>query len=86
MKIISPPAAARGIVSIMPPPSVPGCLSGRRWSSARAILPKFTADIKLLETVLGEDFSDWTAPRDRSGNMVGARAAGQAQAENGFRR
>jgi sulfotransferase family protein len=55
------------------------------WEQRQAILPKFTADIKLLETVLGEDFSDWTAPRDRSGNMVGARQADQAQAKNGFR-
>jgi Sulfotransferase family len=55
------------------------------WGQRQAILPKFTADIKLLETVLGEDFSDWTAPRDRSGNMVGARQADQAQAKNGFR-
>jgi hypothetical protein len=56
------------------------------WEQRQAILPKFTADIKLLETVLGEDFSDWTAPRDRSGSMVGARQAGQTQAKNGFRR
>jgi Sulfotransferase family len=56
------------------------------WEQRQAILPKFTADIKLLETVLGEDFSDWVAPRDRSGNMVGARPPGQAQAKNGFRR
>jgi hypothetical protein len=56
------------------------------WEQRQAILPKFTTDIKLLETVLGEDFSDWLAPRDRSGNMVGARPPGQAQAKNGFRR
>ena len=56
------------------------------WEQRQAILPKFTADIKLLETVLGEDFSDWRAPRDRSGSMVGARPPGQAQAKNGFRR
>ena len=56
------------------------------WEQRQAILPKFTADIKLLEAVLDEDFSDWTAPRDRSGNMVGARQVGQAQAKNGFRR
>jgi hypothetical protein len=56
------------------------------WEQRQAILPKFTADIKLLGTVLGEDFSDWLAPRDRSGNMVGARPPGQAQAKNGFRR
>jgi hypothetical protein len=56
------------------------------WQQREALLPKFTADIKKLETVLGEDFSDWLAPRDRSGNMVGSRPAGQAQAKNGFRR
>ena len=56
------------------------------WEQRQAVLPKFTADIKLLESVLDEDFSDWTAPRDRSGNMVGARQAGQAQAKNGVRR
>jgi Sulfotransferase family len=56
------------------------------WEQRQAILPKFTADIKLLESVLDEDFSDWTAPRDRSGNMIGARRAGQAQAKNGVRR
>jgi len=56
------------------------------WEQRQAILPKFTADIKLLETVLGEDFSDWIAPRGRSGNMVGARRADQDQAKNGFRR
>jgi hypothetical protein len=56
------------------------------WEQRQAVLPGFTADIRLLETVLGEDFSDWTAPRDRSGNMIGARQVGQAQAKNGFRR
>ena len=49
----------------------------------QALLPAFTADIRLLERLLGEDFSDWTAPRERSGGMVGARPAGQAQARNG---
>ena len=56
------------------------------WEQRQAVLPRFTADIRLLETVLEEDFSDWTAPRDRSGNMVGARQPGQGQAKNGFRR
>ena len=37
-----------------------------------------------LETVLGEDFSDWLAPRDRSGGLVGARPVGKGQAKNGF--
>jgi hypothetical protein len=56
------------------------------WEQRQAILPTFTADITLLESVLDEDFSDWVAPRDRSGNMVGARRLGQGQAKNGFRR
>ena len=54
------------------------------WEQRQAMLPKFAADIRLLETVLGEDFSDWLAPRDRSGDMVGARPVGQSQAKNGF--
>jgi hypothetical protein len=48
-----------------------------------ALLPAFRQDIQLLEEVLGEDFSDWLAPRDRSGNMVGARLPGHGQARNG---
>jgi hypothetical protein len=48
-----------------------------------ALIPVFETDIRLLEELLGEDFSDWLAPRDRSGNMVGARQPGQAQARNG---
>jgi hypothetical protein len=57
-----------------------------QWEQREALLPRFTADIRHLEGLLGEDFSDWLAPRDRSGNMVGSRPAGQAQAKNGFRR
>lgn len=56
------------------------------WEQRQALLPRFADDIRLLETVLGEDFGDWLAPRDRSGGMVGARPAGQAQAKNGVRR
>ena len=53
------------------------------WAQRNALIPAFEADVRLLEQVLGEDFSDWLAPRDRSGNMVGARRPGQAQARNG---
>lgn len=53
------------------------------WQQRQALLPGFTDDIRLLERLLGEDFSDWTAPRERSGGMVGARPAGQGQAKNG---
>jgi Sulfotransferase family len=56
------------------------------WEQRQALLPRFEDDVKLLASLLGEDFSDWLAPRDRSGNMVGSRQAGQGQAKNGFRR
>ena len=56
------------------------------WEQRQALLPMFTDDIRLLEELLGEDFGDWTAPRERSGGMVGARPAGQGQAKNGRRR
>ncbi|HVT68703.1 MAG TPA: sulfotransferase [Trebonia sp.] len=56
------------------------------WAQRQALLPAFTDDIRLLESLLGEDFGDWLAPRDRSGNMVGIRPPGQSQAKNGFRR
>ena len=56
------------------------------WDQRQALLPRFEDDVRLLGALLGEDFSDWLAPRDRSGNMVGSRPAGQAQAKNGFRR
>jgi hypothetical protein len=54
------------------------------WEQRQALLPAFADDVKLLETVLGEDFSDWLAPRDRSGGLVGARPVGKSQAKNGF--
>jgi Sulfotransferase family len=53
------------------------------WEQRQALLPRFADDIRLLERVLGEDFSDWLAPRSRSGGLVGARPPGQAQARNG---
>jgi hypothetical protein len=53
------------------------------WDQRQALLPKFTEDVRLLEDLLGEDFGDWLAPRERSGGMVGARPAGQGQAKNG---
>jgi hypothetical protein len=48
-----------------------------------ALLPRFEADIRLLESVTGEDFGDWLAPRGDSGGLVGARPTGQRQARNG---
>ena len=53
------------------------------WQEREALLPQFEADIGLLETVTGEDFSDWLRPRGDSGGLVGARPAGQRQARNG---
>jgi hypothetical protein len=53
------------------------------WEQRSALLPRFEADIRLLESLTGEDFSDWLAPRGESGGLVGARPAGQAQARNG---
>jgi hypothetical protein len=56
------------------------------WEQRQAMLPKFEDDIKMLEKLLGEEFADWLAPRERSGGMVGARPAGQGQAKNGRRK
>jgi hypothetical protein len=56
------------------------------WEQRRALLPRFESDIRLLESVTGEDFSDWLAPRGDSGGLVGARPAGQRQARNGLPR
>lgn len=53
------------------------------WEQRQALLPAFEADIRLLESLLGEDFSDWLAPRGDSGGLVGARPSGQRQARNG---
>ncbi len=53
------------------------------WEQRQALIPRFEADIRLLEKVTGEDFSDWLLPRDKSGGLVGSRPAGQRQARNG---
>jgi hypothetical protein len=53
------------------------------WEQRQALLPRFEADIRLLESVTGEDFGDWLAPRGDSGGLVGARPTGQRQARNG---
>jgi hypothetical protein len=53
------------------------------WEQRQALIPRFEADIRLLETVTGEDFGDWRQPRGDSGGLVGARPAGQRQARNG---
>jgi hypothetical protein len=55
------------------------------WAERQALIPRFEDDIALLERLLGEDFSDWVEPRDRSGGLVGARPPGQGQAKNGRR-
>ncbi len=53
------------------------------WQQRQELIPRFEADLLHLERVIGGDFSDWRAPRDRSGGMVGARPEGQSQARNG---
>jgi hypothetical protein len=53
------------------------------WEQRQALLPRFQSDIKLLASIVGDDFSDWLAPRERSGGMVGSRPSGQGQARNG---
>jgi hypothetical protein len=53
------------------------------WAQRQALIPRFQADVRLLESLTGEDFSDWLVPRDDSGGRVGARRAGQMQARNG---
>ncbi len=53
------------------------------WDQRQALIPQFDADIRLLEVITGEDFSDWLQPRGDSGGLVGARPAGQRQARNG---
>jgi hypothetical protein len=53
------------------------------WEQRKALIPRFEADIRLLELLTGEDFSDWLQPRGESGGLVGARPSGQQQARNG---
>ena len=53
------------------------------WQQRQELIPRFEADLERLGRVLGADFSDWRAPRDRSGGLVGARPEGQSQARNG---
>lgn len=53
------------------------------WSERQVLLPRFDADIGLLESLTGQEFSDWRMPRGDSGGLVGARPAGQRQARNG---
>jgi hypothetical protein len=53
------------------------------WEERQALIPRFEADIALLESVTGQEFGDWLAPRGDSGGLVGARPSGQRQARNG---
>ena len=53
------------------------------WQQRQALLPKFEADIRLLEVITGDDYSDWLLPRGDSGGLVGVRPTGQRQARNG---
>jgi hypothetical protein len=56
------------------------------WEQRQALIPRFEDDIRLLEVITGDDFSDWLQPRGDSGGLVGARPAGQRQARNGLPR
>jgi hypothetical protein len=53
------------------------------WEQRQTLLPRFEADVRLLQIITGEDFSGWLQPRGDSGGLVGARPAGQRQARNG---
>jgi hypothetical protein len=53
------------------------------WEERQALIPRFEADVRLLEALTGQDFSDWLMPRGDSGGLVGARPSGQRQARNG---
>jgi hypothetical protein len=53
------------------------------WADRQALLPRVEPDIRLLEKILDADFSDWLAPREKSGGQVGDRPVGQSQARNG---
>jgi hypothetical protein len=53
------------------------------WEQRQALIPRFEADIRLLEDMTGDDYRTWLAPRFDSGGLVGARPAGQRQARNG---
>jgi Sulfotransferase family len=62
------------------PPRRPLTLGQRQ-----TLIGRFEADIRLLESVTGGDFSDWLEPGSdaEAGGLVGARPAGQGQARNG---
>src|SRR5258707_5109650 len=53
------------------------------WEQREALIPRFKADISLLESITGEDFSGWLLPRGASGGLVGARPNGPRQSRNG---
>jgi hypothetical protein len=53
------------------------------WEQRQALLPRFEADVRLLQVITGEDYGDWLMPRGDSGGLVGARPTGQRQARNG---
>jgi hypothetical protein len=53
------------------------------WQQRQALIPHFIEDIRLLESLTGDNYSQWLAPRGDSGGLVGARPSGQGQARNG---
>ncbi|HXW45958.1 MAG TPA: sulfotransferase [Streptosporangiaceae bacterium] len=56
------------------------------WEQRQALIPRFESDIRLLESLTGQEYGDWLAPRGDSGGLVGARPTGQRQARNGLPR
>src|SRR5215468_2001249 len=42
------------------------------WEQREVLIPRFEADIALLESITGDDFSNWLRPRRVSGGLVGA--------------
>jgi hypothetical protein len=56
------------------------------WPERHELIPRFETDIRLLESVTSEDFSDWLGPRGDTGGLVGARPSEQRQARNGLPR
>jgi hypothetical protein len=56
------------------------------WPERQELIPRFEADIRLLESVTGEDFGGWLGPRGDTGGLVGTRPSGQGQARNGLPR
>ena len=80
-RFLSTSIALAGVVCVLMPRA--SAQQPLTWEQRQALIPRFEADIRLLEVITGEDFGDWLQPRGDSGGLVGARPAGQRQARNG---